>query len=111
MSIFDKFFKRTQDSDESQVAVEASIESVQEKDNDEWEELPAFIETDASEYELVSLIATAIATGDQPESQFVVKKIMQRNPEAQLVSVIAASLAAGSNEESQLSIRKLSKRK
>ncbi|MGM0213683.1 hypothetical protein [Enterococcus sp. AZ109] len=110
MSIFDKFFKRTQDSQESSVDVKPPIKSVEIKDNANWEELPAHVEADAKDYELVSVIATAIATGDQPESQFVVKKIMKRNPEAQLVSVIAASLAAGSSEDSQLSIRKISKR-
>ncbi|MDH6364677.1 hypothetical protein M2139_001747, partial [Enterococcus sp. PF1-24] len=38
----------------------------------EWQELPAFIETDPAEYELVSVLATAIAAGDHPESEFVV---------------------------------------
>ena len=71
-------------------------------------EIPAFIPTDPNEYELVSVIATAIAAGDHPKSQFVVKNIMKRNPEAHLVSLISASLAAGTMPESKFVVRKIS---
>ena len=71
-------------------------------------EIPAFIPTDPNEYELVSVIATAIAAGDHPKSQFVVKNIMKRNPEAHLVSLISASLAAGTMPESKFIVRKIS---
>ena len=74
-----------------------------------WKAVPAYIEASEEEYQLVSLIATAIAAGDQPKSQFVVKKVMQRNPEAKLVSIIASSLAAGLNEKSQFVIRRINK--
>lgn len=71
-------------------------------------EIPAFIPTDPNEYELVSVIATAIAAGDHPKSQFVVKNIMKRNPEAHLVSLISASLAAGTMPESKFVVKKIS---
>ncbi|CZR10006.1 hypothetical protein [Trichococcus ilyis] len=71
-------------------------------------EIPAFIPTDPNEYELVSVIATAIAAGDHPKSQFVVKNIMKRNPEAHLVSLISASIAAGAMPESKFVVKKIS---
>ena len=49
-----------------------------------WKAVPAYIEASEEEYQLVSLIATAIAADDQPKSQFVVKKVMQRNPRRNL---------------------------
>ncbi|MDH6365846.1 hypothetical protein M2139_002869, partial [Enterococcus sp. PF1-24] len=70
-----------------------------------------FIETDPAEYELVSVLATAIAAGDHPESEFVVKKIQQRNPEVRLVSIIAASLAAELSEDSQFVVKKIYQKK
>lgn len=73
----------------------------------EWEPVPAYIEADPADYELVSVIATAIAAGDRPNSQFVVKKIYQRNPEAQTVSLIAASLAAGALDDSQFVVKSI----
>ncbi|MGT2924164.1 hypothetical protein ACVR0O_03060 [Streptococcus caviae] len=77
----------------------------------EWEPIPAFIPADKSDYQLVSVIATAIAAGDYPDSQFVVKKILQRNPEALKVSVIAASIAAGESSDSQLAVKNIYQKK
>ncbi|MGX6978235.1 hypothetical protein ACWN8V_03035 [Vagococcus elongatus] len=65
----------------------------------EWRTVPNYIAADEEEYEIVSLIVTAIAAGDKPESQFKIKKIMKVNPEVELVSVIAAAIAAGDNSE------------
>lgn len=77
----------------------------------EWEELPAFVEADPAEYELVSVVATAIAAGERPDSKFIVKKILKRNPEAKIVSLVAASLAAGAIDDCQLVVKKISKKK
>ncbi|MEO1770077.1 hypothetical protein [Candidatus Enterococcus ferrettii] len=111
MSLFDKFFKKDKTGKTSQQTAKSVDKESPAKDNEVWEELPGFIDTDSEDYQLVSLIATAIATGDQPDSQFVVKRILKRNPEAKQVSLIVASIAAGAHPESQLSIRKISKRK
>ncbi|WP_394812823.1 hypothetical protein [Streptococcus iniae] len=43
----------------------------------EWEKLPAYIPADPKDYPLVSLIATAIASGDKPDSQFTITNIWQ----------------------------------
>ncbi|EOH97804.1 hypothetical protein [Enterococcus pallens] len=111
MSLFNKFFKKNKIEQMDQPTAKSMKEESPAKDNDGWEEVPAFIATDPKGYPLVSLIATAIATGDQPDSQFVVKRILKRNPEAKQVALIAASLAAGAHPDSQLSVRKISKRK
>ena len=71
-------------------------------------EIPAFIPTDPKEYELVSVIATAIAAGDYPKTKFVVTNIMKRNPEAHLVSLICASVAAGTMPESKFVVKRIS---
>ncbi|BCA86731.1 hypothetical protein EsVE80_22540 [Enterococcus saigonensis] len=75
-----------------------------------WQEVPAYIETDSKNYELVSVIASAIMAGDKSDSQFVVKRILERNPEAELVSIISASIAAGEQEDSQLTVKKIMKK-
>ncbi|KAF1300529.1 hypothetical protein [Enterococcus sp. JM9B] len=108
MRLFKRLFGKSQESEN------APIESVLEEktaDDEQWEPVPAFIEADAADYQLVSVIATAIAAGDHPESQFAVKRIMQRNPEARTVSIIAASLAAEIKEESQLVVTSISRKK
>lgn len=76
-----------------------------------WKPLPAFVSSDRNEHERVSLIATAIAAGDHPNSQFVVKRIMKRNPEIRLVSVIAASLTATTMSGNQLNVKRVAKKK
>lgn len=77
---------------------------------DQWQEVPAYSETDYKNYELVSVIATAIASGDRPESQFVVKRILERNPEAKLVALITSSIAAGDNQTSRLAVKRIAKK-
>lgn len=77
----------------------------------EWEKLPAFIPADAEDIEHVSVIATAIAAGDRPDIQFVVKKVLQRNPEVKMVSIIAASIAAGDRGDSQLLVKNIYQKK
>jgi hypothetical protein len=107
MGIFDRLFKKNKSHQEitklSSGKVDDNVSSMK------WKTVPAYIEASPEDYHLVSLIATAIATGNQPKSQFVVRKVMQRNPEAKLVAIIASSLAAGLNEKSQFSVRSIRK--
>ena len=74
-----------------------------------WIDIPAYIPAESKEYQLVSIVATAIAAGEFPESRFVIKKIAKRNPEAKEVAIIAASIAAELSEESQLVVKRISK--
>lgn len=75
-----------------------------------WVEVPFYVDAPDVEKELVTVIATAIAAGDQPTSEFRVKKIQAKNPEAQLVSLIAAGIAAGDQPETRLAVKKIYKR-
>ncbi|AQP54525.1 hypothetical protein CBF34_01415 [Vagococcus penaei] len=112
MGLFTRLFKK----ESKALPIEPSNRSIDTNSEDrtlrdEWKAVPAYIEANAEDYQLVSLIATAIATGDQPNSQFVVKKILQRNPEAKLVSLISASIAEASNTSSHsLVVKKIYKK-
>lgn len=78
---------------------------------DEWEEVPAYLPVDASEHRAVVVAATAIASGDRPESSFTVTRVSAVNPEHRLVSCIASSLAAGAMESSTFIVKKVYKHK
>ena len=85
MGLFARLFKK---SEPHQEITKTSSETLDDNESEmKWKAVPAYIEASEEEYQLVSLIATAIAAGDQPKSQFVVKKVMQRNPEAKLKRV------------------------
>ncbi|OJG15888.1 hypothetical protein RU96_GL001865 [Enterococcus canintestini] len=105
MGLWD-FFRQKKGIENTPVKTEPIVEN----DLAVGQEVPAYIETDAKNYELVSVIAAAIMAGEQTDSQFVVKKILERNPEAQLVSVIAASIAAGEQADSQMIVKKIIKK-
>lgn len=61
--------------------------------------------TDEEEKKRVSLIASALAAESYPNSQFVVKRIVQVNPAISTISIIAASLAAEQYPESKWQIK------
>ena len=104
MGFFNKLFGNKLTNSEKELAVEKSTDSG-------YEDIPGFIETDPSEYELVSVITSAVAAGDNPDSDFEIKKILKRNPEATLVSTIALAVAAGDNPDSQFTINKIQTKK
>lgn len=109
MGLFTRLFHKSQE------PVEKVNDNKSENDlnsfQTEWEPIPAFIPADKSDYQLVSVIATAIAAGDYPDSQFAVKKILQRNPEALKVSLIAASIAAGESSDCRLAVKNIYQKK
>ena len=78
---------------------------------EEWEPVPAFLPVDASEHRPVVVAATAIAAGDRPDSQMVVRRVSVVNPEHRLVSCIASSIAAGALENSQFVVKGVYKKK
>lgn len=71
----------------------------------EWQAVSGYVSADSATYQLLSVLATAIAAEDKPHSQFVVKRVWQRNPEAQRIAVIAAALAAQEAPDSHWRIR------
>lgn len=79
--------------------------------DEEWEDLPLYIEADAEEVGLVSVIASCLAAEHYPQSRFAVKQIRQFNPEAREIAVIAAGLAAEYADDCQLTVTKIAKNK
>ena len=104
MGFFSKLFGRDTKSTDKELVIEENKDSG-------YEDIPGFIETDPGEYELVSVIASAVAAGDNPDSSFEIKKILKRNPEVTLVSTIALAVAAGGNLDSQFTINKIQTKK
>lgn len=78
---------------------------------DDWEELPEYVDADPNDSELVAVIASSIAAEDYPESQFKIKSIKQRSPEAIHVSLIASAIAAETNPESRFIIKSIKRKK
>lgn len=78
---------------------------------EEWEPVPAFLPVDAAEHRTVVVAATAIAAGDRPDSQMVVRRVSVANPEHRLVSTIASALAAGALETSKFVVKGVYKKK
>lgn len=110
MNFFDWLFRRKRQDDQEKVPLKEKQVTTGVRETD-WEELPAYIDVDEEERELVSVIASSIAAGDNPESQFVIKKIQKISPEARKVSIIATALAAGNDSKSEFVIKKIKQRK
>lgn len=110
MGLFKSLFKKeqhTQDTEINESVIQREADNLEKR----WIDIPAYIPAEPKEYQLVSIVATAIAAGagEFPESRFVIKKIAKRNPEAKEVAIIAASIAAELSEESQLVVKRISK--
>ncbi|MFL4358869.1 hypothetical protein [Streptococcus uberis] len=106
MGLFQKLFRRDVDDSKDHLIKEEEI-----KEESSWEQLPAYIDADQADFQLVSLIASSIAAGDYPESQFVVKRILQRNPEVVNLSLIATSIASGDAPDSQFNVKAIYQKK
>lgn len=100
MQFFQKWFKHSK----KEKLEESSTLNSEIKPSDNWEKIPAYIPADKSDYKKVTLIASAIAASNRPNSQFKFKRILKRNPEAITVSLIASSIAAGVYPESQFRV-------
>lgn len=108
MGLLDWLFgKKTQQPKTSAVSAASPVEEV----TDNWEEVPIYLPNDDGENELVSVVATAIAAAEGPESQFKIKKILKKNPEAQLVTLIATSILAGDAPQTQIRVNKIYRKK
>lgn len=78
---------------------------------DVWEPLPAYLPVDPHEHTAACVIASAIAAGDHPSSEFHVRRVLVANPEHRTVSVIATALAAGALPESSFTVKNIYKMK
>lgn len=107
MGLFERLFTR----EKQQQTPEKPVISKADGNEAQWQELTGYIPAEKSEYLLVSLAATAIAAGDQPESQFIIKRIAKRNPEAQIVAIIATSIASTEQPQSQFIIQSIKEKR
>ena len=91
MSLFDRWFKKTATSTSQDTAT--VLEASNKPPVTEPETLvPAYLPCEKDP--LVVAIATGIAAGDKPSSEFRVTRMWRRNPEARRVALIATSVVA-----------------
>lgn len=82
-----------------------------ENSSNNWVNIDKFIpSTDQAKNKIISVIATAIAAGDNRSSQFTVKHIQQLNPEFKLVALIATSIAAGDAAENKFVVKSVQRK-
>lgn len=110
MSFIERIKNLFSSSNNEQEAKDSMQGEATERIDDGYEVLPEYIESDSIDYTLVSTIATAIAAGDQPESEFKVKNILVKNPEFVKVSVIMSSIVACDMQDSSWKITNIKKR-
>ena len=77
----------------------------------EWDPLPAYIPVQPEEHPVACVIASAIAAGDRPKSEFKIRRVSMANPEYRRVAVIATALAAGALPESSFTVKTIYKHK
>ena len=73
MGLFKSLFKKeqhTQDTEINESVIQREADNLEKR----WIDIPAYIPAEPKEYQLVSIVATAIAAGEFPESRFVIKK-------------------------------------
>lgn len=107
MGIFQRLFGKTNDKTDEEIP-KSTFEN---RENSDWELLPGYVLADPNDVTLVSLIASSIASGDKPDSEFNIKKIWQRNPEVVMVSLIATSIASIERPNSQLVVKSIYRKK
>lgn len=86
---------------EDTVTNKAPLEMRQER------EVPLYVPATPEETALVSVIATAIAAGDKPDSQFRVTKVMKQNPDIRVIAILAACLAAEEKNNSEFKLKRI----
>jgi hypothetical protein len=107
MGFFDKLFKRTNVMPSEEKPKTSPKESKPAVHDPPFPPLAKYIPASSAEVELVSVIATSLAAGDASHSQFVVKKVVKRNPEFLLVSLIATSIAAADHPSSTFIVKNI----
>lgn len=102
MGLWDRLFGR-----QSTQRVEQVVQPLGGNVPDGWVPMKKYLPVSEEEKELVSVIATAIAAGDRPDSQFRVKDIQVRNREYVEVALIASAIAAGQGQNVELSVKSI----
>lgn len=107
MSLFDKLFRSKTNRQGQKQATAPPVEDIQKREEENWKELPHYIEVDHENSKLVSTIIASIAAGDEQESKFEIAHVYEENPEAKLVSLIATSIAASNEPDSHFIVKKI----
>lgn len=79
--------------------------------DEEWEVVPAFVPASPEDRAIPSVVALAVAAGDQPSSEFSVRSVEVANEEARVVGAIALAVAAGDAPTSEFVIRRVLRKK
>ncbi|WP_438835894.1 hypothetical protein [Streptococcus pluranimalium] len=108
MGIFKRLFSKSKEATDLPKIEERNRSQTS---DEEWEEVSAYIPATSEDFQLVSVIASSIAAGDYPDSQFKVKSILKRNPESLTVSLISSSIAAGDYPDSQFVVKSIKRKK
>lgn len=80
-------------------------------EDDGWELVLANVATTPAQRVIPSIVATAIAAAERPDSEFVVRRVEVANPEARRVAIIATAIAAGDKPESEFVVRRVLRKK
>lgn len=105
MGLWDRLFGR-----QGTQEAEQTSQSQADSHLDGWVPMEKYLPVPEEERELVGVIATALAAGDRPDSQFKVKDIQVRNPEYVEVALIASALAAGQGQDVELRVKSILKK-
>ena len=106
MGLFKSLFKKeqhTQDTEINESVIQREADNLEKR----WIDIPAYILAEPKEYQLVSIVATAIA-GEFPESRFVIKNRKTKSRSKRSCHY-CTSIAAELSEESQLVVKRISK--
>lgn len=77
-----------------------------------WVDVPPFVDMEQGEERtLVSVLASAIAAGDRPQSSFEILRVGRENPEYRRVAVISAAIAAADRPSSSFRCVRIRRRR
>lgn len=85
-------------------------QTVIENNDPDYVSLPAYIPVSAEEKKLVTLVASAIAAGEHPDTKLAVKNIQKKNPEAKKIALAAVSLMAYDSPGKQYRVTSIQKK-
>lgn len=114
MGLLQKWFHKKKAVEKSAISLPVSkevspIESTEE--NTEWEKVALFRPVAKADEIIPALVATSIASGDRPESQFEIVSIKEVDPDVKVVGMIASAIAAFDAPESHFVVKTIYRKK
>lgn len=80
-------------------------------ENADWEKVALFRPVAKADEIIPALVATSIASGDRPESQFEIVSIKEVDPDVKVVGLIASAIAAFDAPESHFVVKNIYRKK